>query len=408
MNTNNAEQQNVYLGPECPPSCEGNTVNASRDSLITGSTPVSDTIIERVETFLRRFVFFKDDRLYFLVATWIVATHLYELFDYTGYLFAYSAEPQSGKSRLLEVLDLLVFSSSGILLAPSSSVLFRTANGSTQLLDEVDGWTNKETLRNVLNGGFKKGNSVKRMKKDARESYEVESFDVYGPRALAGIGLNILDNTTRDRTFTFEMVRQKRTERREKLGRKQKAEAKALQQDIQAWAEKNRASIAAAYEGDEFPYLEDFLDRTIDVSQPLAAIVEVSYKDSSQLLEARLRLADAIALMREEASPVTRRHKILLELQRVSGSEDPLIGSASELAAKCIGLSPAPSQYEIASSLTAFGFKTKSIRKGAEPRYRYTLTNEELGELADRCVAAPHRSAYAATTPSTTAQDPEI
>src|SRR5580698_78792 len=72
-----------------------------------GATQAPSTIIEKVEQFVRRFVFFKDDSLYRLVALWIVATHLHSAFEYTGYLFAYSARPQSGKSRLLEVLDLL-------------------------------------------------------------------------------------------------------------------------------------------------------------------------------------------------------------------------------------------------------------------------------------------------------------
>lgn len=141
-----------------------------------GATQAPSTIIEKVEQFVRRFVFFKDDSLYRLVALWIVATHLHSAFEYTGYLFAYSARPQSGKSRLLEVLDLLVLNSSGILISPTEAVLFHTASGGTQLLDEVDSWSERDTLRSVLNAGFRRGNTVPRMSKTETEGYDLKRF----------------------------------------------------------------------------------------------------------------------------------------------------------------------------------------------------------------------------------------
>ena len=74
------------------------------------------TIIDHVAQFVERFVFIRDKALYLLIALWVLATYLHEKFEYTGYLFAHSPEPQSGKSRLLEVLDLLVSKSSGVLV----------------------------------------------------------------------------------------------------------------------------------------------------------------------------------------------------------------------------------------------------------------------------------------------------
>ena len=70
-------------------------------------------IIEEVADFIRRFVFFRHNVLYDLVSAWSITTYLTERFEYSGYLFAHSPEPQSGKSRLLEVLDFLVNNSSG-------------------------------------------------------------------------------------------------------------------------------------------------------------------------------------------------------------------------------------------------------------------------------------------------------
>src|SRR5271166_3381719 len=71
-----------------------------------------ETIIDRVASFIERFVFLQRKSLYHLIATWCVGTHVHPGFEYYPYLLACSPQPESGKSRLLEVLDLLVFESS--------------------------------------------------------------------------------------------------------------------------------------------------------------------------------------------------------------------------------------------------------------------------------------------------------
>src|SRR5215470_11846906 len=111
-------------------------------------------LVEGIAQFIERFVFIKDKPIYRLLALWVIQTHLYKDFEYTGYIFAYSPEPESGKSRLLEILDLLVANSSGLLYKPTDAILFRTADGMTQLLDEVDTWMNGDFLRGILNAGF--------------------------------------------------------------------------------------------------------------------------------------------------------------------------------------------------------------------------------------------------------------
>src|SRR4029077_18387961 len=111
--------------------------------------------------------------------------------------------PQSGKTTLLDVLDLLVANSSGVQISPTPAILFRTANGKTQLLDEIDTWMNHEELRSILNAGFQKGAKVSRMEKDAKLSLKAHEYLVYGPKALAGIGFSRLTRATRDRTFAI-------------------------------------------------------------------------------------------------------------------------------------------------------------------------------------------------------------
>lgn len=345
----------------------------------------AETVVDQLARFIEQFVFLKTKSLYKLLALWVVATHMHAEFEYMGYIFACSPEPQSGKSRLLEVLDLLGAHSSGILVSPTEAVLFRTAEGHTQLLDEVDGWSNREVLRSVLNAGFHKGANVKRIHETA-SGLDVRSFPVFAPRALAGIGSKILDVTTRDRTFQFEMVRQMRDERREKFrARTAEPEANVIISEVAKWVAENRHRVAELYKRADFPYLKEFRDRTVDVTEPLAAILEVAYAKSPGLEQARTDLLQAVALTRKDQVPLGDDHRILATLAKLAKSEDPLIGNATELALRCAQeLGENPESLDVSSVLKRYGFETKSIRKGGAAKYRYSIPLSALEELLKR------------------------
>ncbi len=299
---------------------ETNTLQEQSLPLITPRNDTTQaTVVDRVAQFVERFVYLPDRNVYQLIATWIIGTYLIPSFEYFGYLFIHSPEPACGKSRLLEVLHELVNKSSGILISPTESALFRTASGMTQLLDEVDGWTNKENLRSVLNAGFHEGGSVPRSEQDAATGgYKVVGCPVYGPKALAGIGLRILDATTRDRTFIIPMVRQEKSERRERFTRTQRQEARAVKALIDQWVKDHRKEVAETYQRAEFPELDDFRDRTIDVSQALVSVLEVAFTGHPKLNDARLRLLDAITSTRKDQEFLAKDHRILEEIARNS------------------------------------------------------------------------------------------
>jgi hypothetical protein len=298
---------------------------------------------------------------------WIVGTHLTESFDYYGYLFLHSPVPACGKSLVLEILDALVRGSDGVLIEPTKATLFRTANGSTQLLDEVDSLVNASDLRSVLNQGFKKNGKVVRMEPDGTGKFVKASFPVYAPRALAGIGLRILPRPTLERTFALAMKKKTKDETRERFqGRIALPEAKALKTAIEAWAKENQAAAELAYQGG-FGFLDCFSDRTIDVSLPLVAVHEVAYRGHSLQLEKRKELLAAIASTRSDqeqpALEEMRNEAILTELARLAANDDPLIGSASELAPRCTELEPRANEFEMAQTLRRFNFQTKSVRR---------------------------------------------
>jgi hypothetical protein len=379
----------------------------------TASPSHSENIVDRLAAFIRRFVFLKEPSLYRLLALWVIHTYLIEEFEYTGYLFAYSPEPGSGKSKLLEVLDVLVRNSSGLLISPSESVVFRTATNRTQLLDEIDTWTNREQLRGVLNAGYQRSGKIPRMgekveKKGGAKDYQVQYFPVFAPRAMSGIGMNSLPPATRTRTFGIAMVRQLQTERREKFRpRKLKTDIEKIVGDLKSWAAANKAAIIARYDS-EFRYLEKFEDRTVDMSEPLAAILEVGYQDSTELNHARLSLLDAIAATREEQTEPIPEHHILAALMSATQASEffggrPLIGTASELAELCGKSGVKSTEYDVSAVLRGYGFKSKSIRMEDGSKKRYSLSRGALEEISSRYLGGKETEALdaGATQPTT-------
>ena len=142
-----------------------------------------------------------NDRYYPMFARWILGTYTHETFNAFPFLFI-NAMRGSGKTRLLKLISALA-KNGDIQANISEAVLFRTAKGSTILLDEMESIGSKEKglLRELLNAAYKKGIKVKRMRKtkdeDGESVMEVEEFELYTPIAIANI--NGLDDVLADR-----------------------------------------------------------------------------------------------------------------------------------------------------------------------------------------------------------------
>jgi hypothetical protein len=119
-------------------------------------------LLVKLIAFIRRFVALSEAQA-LLIALWIVHTHALSAADTTAYLNIHSAEKRSGKTRLLEVLSLLV-ARPWFTGRVTSAVLVRkvAAETPTLLLDESDAAFKgdreyAEALRGVLNAGFRRG-----------------------------------------------------------------------------------------------------------------------------------------------------------------------------------------------------------------------------------------------------------
>jgi Protein of unknown function (DUF3631) len=236
-------------------------------------------LLEAIDEFLRRFVVLADLQAV-AVVLWTAHTYVHDAFDCSPYLWATSPVKRSGKSRLLDVLELLVARPWRV-VSPSEAVVYRKIESShpTLLLDEVDaiwrarrGSENHEGLRALLNAGNRRGVRVPRCA-GSRGDQLVE-FDTYCPKALAGIG--DLPDTVADRSITVAMKRRTRTEPVERFRRRELRESgDALRDDLAAWAEGAVVELEQAR-----PDLPDELDdRAADAWEPLLAIADMAGGD---------------------------------------------------------------------------------------------------------------------------------
>src|SRR4029450_11052659 len=113
---------------------------------------------------LGRFVAYPSEHAQVAHALWVVHTHMMSRWDSTPRLAFLSAEPASGKTRALEVTELLV-PNPVCTVNVSPAYLFMkvgTEYGATILFDEIDtifGAKAKdhEDIRGLLNAGHRRG-----------------------------------------------------------------------------------------------------------------------------------------------------------------------------------------------------------------------------------------------------------
>ncbi len=145
-------------------------------------------LYEDIRQFVIDHVDFTDPRLYDLVTAWIMATWVLEAWDVVPYIFLMGPKA-SGKTRVLEVLRALAYRA--ILTSTASEAALYTCIESwktTMLLDEIEryGKEKYETAQNLLNSGYRRDSPAIRVKIEEGGFRVLETYDVFGLKALAG------------------------------------------------------------------------------------------------------------------------------------------------------------------------------------------------------------------------------
>ncbi len=168
--------------------------------------------LDGVRGFLTHYVAFPSEHEAIAVALWVAHAQHVEAFDTSPIMAVTSAEKRSGKTRLLDCLELLVPHPFRCVI-PSEAVTYTVLSQRprpTLLLDEADAIFGPRTadkyegLRAILNSGNRRGTPVLRVKLEGKRR-EVEAFDVFGAKAVAGIGK--LPDTVADRAIPIRLKR---------------------------------------------------------------------------------------------------------------------------------------------------------------------------------------------------------
>ena len=209
------------------------------------------------------------------VVLWVALTHLLDKFDYAPRLHIRSPEKRSGKSRLLTVINGLVYSPLPVANC-STAYIYRSVGGdrpSTLLFDEVDALfgskkaaESNEDLRALINAGVERDAPVGRTVGPNHQPMEFETFAMV---ALAGIGR--LPDTIEDRAVTVAMKRRTKDEKVSQFRRRRdRPRLHTLREELAAWADSVRERAGA-----EYPDLP-IDDRAADVWEPLVAVADLA------------------------------------------------------------------------------------------------------------------------------------
>lgn len=234
-------------------------------------------LLDNVQAFLSKFVAFPSKHALHAVSLWVAHAHLVDAMESTPRLALLSPEPASGKTRTLEVLELLVPKPMHALNG-SPAPIFRSieADRPTLLMDEVDAIFGRSVksddpaadLRALLNAGHRKGATIPRC---VGPKHDVVQFPVFAAVALAGLG--DLPDTLMSRSLIVRMRRRGPGERVEPFRhRLHKVEGHALRDRLAAWAETVAETVGAAW-----PDLPDGItDRAADCWEPLLAVADAA------------------------------------------------------------------------------------------------------------------------------------
>jgi hypothetical protein len=227
--------------------------------------------------FIRRFMSVSEPQAR-AVALWVAHTHAFDAAHCTPYLSVTSPEKESGKSRLLEVLGLLVAKPWKTDRA-SPAVLPRKIQGErpTLLLDESDAAFGgdkeyAEVLRGILNSGYRCDGAYSCcVGQGGNMSYK--DFSTFCPKAIAGIGK--LPDTVASRSIPIRLRRAKRGEVQRFRECDAKPEASEMAARLAAWCQANLEALRNARP--EIPL--ELSDRQADVCEPLLAIADLAGGD---------------------------------------------------------------------------------------------------------------------------------
>jgi Protein of unknown function (DUF3631) len=339
-----------------------------------------EIMLRKVHDLLGRFVAYPSAAARIAHTLWIVHAHLMDEWETTPRIAFLSAEPASGKTRALEITELLV-PMPVVAVNMSVSYLFRKIGSGdvppTILYDEIDtifGPKAKEheEIRALLNAGHRRGAVAGRCVVKGN-IVQTEELPAYSAVALAGLGW--LPDTILSRSIIIRMRRRKADEKiepfRRRLHAPQGARVRLL---VEAWARQSHKIT--------WPDLPpEIQDRDADSWEPLIAIADLAGGEWPELARTA---AVALVAVSKDAEP-SLGIRLLADLRTVFADHEQMATKVILRALVDIEESPwgdlkgkAIDERGLARRLRQYGIKSRQIRVGD-----VTLKGYIRAELAD-------------------------
>lgn len=366
-------------------------------------------ILREVYDYIGRFVAYPSTHAHVAHTLWIAHAHLMDVWDSTPRLAFLSPEPGSGKSRALEVTELLVPRAvEAVNVTPA--YLFRKVGAEegrpTILYDEIDTVfgpkaKDNEEIRGLLNAGHRKHSVAGRCVVRGKEVF-TEEIPAYCAVALAGLGG--LPDTILTRSVIVRMRRRAPDETVDPYRRRVDGpEAERIAARLSNWADTWAESI-----GDELAWPEmppGIHDRDADVWEALLAVADAAGDEWPEVA----RVA-AVALVAEsKQSTPSLGVRLLHDLRAVFGDAEAL--ATQEILTRLCELDESPwgdlrgkplDSRGLSSRLRPYGIKPTTVRLGTQTPKGYR--REDLHDAWKRYLSEPRigtaTSATRATQPA--------
>ena len=367
--------------PRIPPGAEYGDAHSAQpaETAVSGRDDRFDGagLLDEIEAFMARFIAFPSESARIASVLWCVHAHLLDAFDSTPRLGFLSPEPGSGKTRALEITELLV-PNPMLAVSSSTAALFRSVASPdgrpTILFDEIDtvfGPKAKENeeLRGLLNAGHRRSGKSYRCVGDGSSQVAV-AFPSYAALAMGGLGS--LPDTILSRSVIIRMRKRGPGETVEPYRQRlHEPEGHALRKRIAEWAGKIAEPIASRYP--EMP--EGVNDRPADVWEPLLMVADAAGGTWPE--RARAACLDLVTNATPHA--VSLGVRLLIDLREIFAEQDKLLSRA--IVAQLHEIAEAPWR-DLRDPLTQYGLSVHL--RGYEIHSRTVRTLDGRGQGYDR------------------------
>ncbi len=338
-------------------------------------------LLDAVHAFLGRFVAYPSGHAHVAHTLWIAHAHLMDAWESTPRIAFLSPEPGSGKTRALEVTELLVPRAVEAINTTPAYLFRKVADPEglpTILHDEIDTVfgprtaKDNEEVRGLLNAGHRRGAVAGRCVVKGK-NIETEELPAYCAVALAGLG--DLPDTLLSRAVVVRMRRRSPDEQIEPFRRRvHKHDGIALREQLAAWAEPMITVLSSSWP--DMP--EGIADRDADVWEALLAIADACGGDWPD----RARVAAVALVAAARAAPPSLGVRLLSDLRDVFGDAEAM--STESILTALREMDEAPwadlkgkplDPRGLAARLRHYGVKSTNVRIGDSVPKGYLRTD---------------------------------